>query len=164
MGEYVLAVDPGFQGALAIYDPLNHRLVSCIDMPLLPKAKDKRPHIDAYALANWVGIYSDSVRVAIVENVCGHPGQSVSAMFRFGHGAGMIHGVLAANSLPIKFLQPSVWKAVLNLSPDKAKSLALVNKLFPNDAPLFSKKRDDGRAEAALMAYLGGLMIKSGAL
>lgn len=161
-GRYVLGVDPGFQGALAIYDPDGGGIISCIDMPLQKLGKDERKLIDATAMADWVGLYAPGVRVALVEDVCAHPGQNVSAMFRFGFGAGIIQGILAAHKVPIRMLTPVVWKTVLNLGHDKAKSIALAKKLFPNDVSLFAKPKDDGRAEAALLAYLGGMLMKSG--
>lgn len=160
--KYILGVDPGFTGGLALYDPVDHRIVHVLDMPLLPKIKDKKPEVDAFALSTWLSIHSPTIQLAVVEAVNAHPGQSVSAMFRFGYFAGMTHGILSACNIETRFVQPAVWKAVLGLSADKAKSMALVTKLFPQDAPIFARKKDDGRAEAVLLAYLGGLMMKMG--
>lgn len=165
--KYILGVDPGFNGGLAIYDPETHRIVHVLDMPLLPSRKDKKgkdckPEVDAFLLSQWISLHSKDLKLAVLEAVNAHPGQSVSAMFRFGYFAGMTHGVLASCNVETKFVQPAVWKAALGLSADKAKSMALVAKLFPNDTPLFARKKDDGRAEAVLLAYLGGLMTKLG--
>jgi hypothetical protein len=157
----ILGVDPGFQGALAVYDPGKHRLVSVIDMPLL--SGTKRPEIDTLALARWIASYSNEIVQTVIEDVTSQPGNAAQAMIRFGFGAGVIHGILSAHAVPVKTLKPSVWKMVLGLSPDKEKSLSMVRKLFPGDEPLFARKKDDGRAEAVLLAYLGGLMLKSSA-
>jgi hypothetical protein len=44
-----------------------------------------------------------------------------------------------------------MWKKALALDSDKQKSLDLARKLWP-DAPL-KRQKDNGRAEALLMAY-----------
>lgn len=77
------------------------------------------------------------------------PEQGVTSTFRFGYGAGVVRGVCDTLAIPVILIKPSVWKVALNLTRDKADSVALANKLF---GPHF-KKRDDGPAEAALIAY-----------
>jgi len=164
MAGYILGIDPGFSGSLAVYNPVNHTLISVIDMPLLPKVKDKKTLIDTHALADWIASHSLNLSHAVLEAVGSMPGQSSSSTFRFGQGFGIIQGILGAHKIPIKLIHPSVWKTVLGLSQDKQKSLTLAVKLFPSDALLFSRKKDDGRAEAALLAYLGGMMKKTGVI
>lgn len=164
MRQWIAAVDPGFQGGIAIYDPIAHKLIAAIPMPLLPKIDNKKKLIDSGKLAEFLKMYERELAFVVVEAAGSHPGQSVSAMFRYGYGAGIIEGIFAAKRIPIKFIYPAVWKQVLGLSPDKEKSLVLARKLFPDKVGEFSRKKDDGVAEAALMAYLGGLMMKSGAM
>jgi hypothetical protein len=46
---------------------------------------------------------------------------------------------------------PQVWKKALKLDSDKNKSLSMARELWPT-APL-KRQKDNGRAEALLMAY-----------
>ena len=71
-------------------------------------------------------------------------------MFNFGEGFGIIKGVLGAFQIPYVEVDPGVWKNAMGLGADKAKSLALARKKYGNE--YFSRKKDHGRAEAALLA------------
>ena len=51
----------------------------------------------------------------------------------------------------VHLVAPRVWKKSLQLDSDKEKSLILARQLWPT-APL-TRKKDNGRAEALLMAY-----------
>lgn len=156
----ILGIDPGFSGALAIYDTDDERIVACVDMPVLTQSK-KKTEVDASSLVTFISNHASYLKLAVVERVYSMPGQNIQSMFRFGYGAGMIHGVLYSHGVDIKFMQPSVWKGVLGLSQDKNKSRELASKLFPEDAHLFKRAKDDGRAEAVLLSYLGGLLLRS---
>jgi crossover junction endodeoxyribonuclease RuvC len=74
-----------------------------------------------------------------------------------------IEGVLAAAGLPIAFLTPRTWKRLVGIPPgkdgakDAARSEAI--RRWPQHAALFARVKDDGRAEAALIA-VAGLMRK----
>jgi hypothetical protein len=52
-------------------------------------------------------------------------------------------------------VDPSAWKKTMHLSTDKNASRALASQYFPDAADQWSRVRDDGRAEAALIAYYG---------
>jgi crossover junction endodeoxyribonuclease RuvC len=81
----------------------------------------------------------------------------------FGRSRGVIEGVCAAAGLPIAFLTPAYWKRLVGIAPgkegakDAARSLAL--RRWPSHAATFARVKDDGRAEAALIA-VAGLMRK----
>jgi hypothetical protein len=51
----------------------------------------------------------------------------------------------------VEFVTPQKWKARMMLSFDKSQSLALARKMFGHD--LFPRKKDEGLAEAALIAF-----------
>jgi len=93
--------------------------------------------------------------LAIVEKVNAGPKDGTVHAFRFGEAFGIIQGVLGANLIPIIYLHPAIWKSQLNLNRDKNKSLHLAREMFPKKASYFKRMRDDGRAEAALLASLG---------
>lgn len=92
---------------------------------------------------------------AVVEDVHAMPGQGVTSMFTFGKGFGYIIGVLEANSFPYQLVSPQRWKKEFSLSGDKASSIEVCKRLFPNanlKATERCKKDHDGMAEALLIA------------
>jgi hypothetical protein len=58
--------------------------------------------------------------------------------------------------LGIVGMTPAAWKKVLNLSKDKEQSRKMAIERWPAHAASFSRVKDEGRAEAALLglAYL----------
>jgi crossover junction endodeoxyribonuclease RuvC len=153
-----IGVDPGLSGALAVYDSETHAL-EVYDTPTLNLArngKNKR-EVDHYALARIVDEITGRHRhaQAFVELVGAMPGQGVSSVFAFGKSYGVIIGVLAANFLPITFVSPVVWKRALKVPKAKDGSRARASALFPRDAGRWSRVKDDGRAEAAMIALHG---------
>ena len=83
------------------------------------------------------------------------PGQGVSSMFQFGRGVGMYEGVLAALQVPITYVTPQAWQKAVSAREGKDAGRARAAELFPAYAQMFARKKDDGRADAALMAYWG---------
>lgn len=159
-----IGVDPGAGGALALVRHL-HSLggtdtlqVQVVDMPV-HVVKDKR-RIDLHALVRqlrqWAMVYGDLN--ALVENVSAMPGQSPNGMFSFGFACGAVQTAVAAADIPMRLVTPQVWKKHYGLkggreNKDLARQLAC--RLFPQFADLFARKKDDGRAEAALLANYG---------
>ncbi len=87
------------------------------------------------------------------------PQEGAVGAFAFGRSRGVIEGVMAALGLPVTFLTPSCWKRAVGIPPgktgakDAARSEAI--RRWPTKAALFARVRDDGRAEAALIAVAG---------
>ena len=67
----------------------------------------------------------------------------------------MIKGVLSTLGIPFTPVSPSKWKKTFNLGKDKNESRAAATRLFPDLASEFARKKDDGRAEAILIAKWG---------
>jgi hypothetical protein len=139
-----MGVDPGLKGGIAFYFPSHPNRVSAEDMPTVNQ------QIDAHTLGRRI----EQLRpdVAIIELVGARPGQGVSSMFNFGEGCGAIRGVLVALNVPITFVPPSTWKKHFRLSKDKDESRQRALELFPVSRDLFTLKKHEGRAEAALIA------------
>lgn len=154
MKTYILGVDPGFDGALAIYDAESNDLVAVNDMPTMENPKNGQREIDVFRLAALIDMYATQISLAVIEEVGARPNESVTAVFRFGFGAGILKGVIGANQIRTFYVKPQVWKTLMNLSHDKNKSLELARRRFPaaaNDG-IFKRQKDHGRAEAALLA------------
>jgi hypothetical protein len=147
-----LGIDPGLGGALATFGPYG---IETYDMPTFD-IKGKRK-LDIALLDNIVrGIVA--VRepcLAVVEDVHSMPAQGVASSFSFGFVTGIVHALLAAHKVPLHLVSPAAWKRLMGLSADKDASRQRASRLFPTAATQWSRKRDDGRAEAALLAYYG---------
>jgi len=148
----VYGIDPGFTGAIALYWPDTGKL-EVHDMPVMKNPKGKtiiNPHGVLDVLANEGG-----KSLAVIEQVGAMPGQGVSSMWRFGQGVGHLEMACAACKLPLKYVTPATWKKHFNLSRDKGVSRGVAMQRFPDQAQQFSRVKDDGRAEAALIALYG---------
>ncbi len=151
MTRFTLGIDPGIEGAWAIIDD-DGAIVSCGD---LPTAGDKTQRMVSAPLLAVVA-KQWPIREAVVERVGAMPGQGVSSMFRFGRAVGTIDGVLAACGVSIAYVTPGIWKRHYGLGPDKEQSRQRALEMWPMSADLhFSRKKDHGKAEAALIALWG---------
>lgn len=146
----VIGIDPGFSGAIALYNP-ETRWLGIHDMPVSPGPKGKTELLHG-ALFRILGVEAAEVWV---EQVGAMPGQGVSSMFRFGQTVGAIHMAVAANGHPLRLVTPAKWKAHFRLCKDKGAARGLAAQRFPASAHAFARVRDDGRAEAALIALYG---------
>jgi crossover junction endodeoxyribonuclease RuvC len=59
----------------------------------------------------------------------------------------------------VTLVKPQKWKKHFSLDKDKDKSRALANRRFPDNHQDFARKKDDGRAEAALIALYGAEVL-----
>ena len=148
----IFGVDPGYTGAVAIYYPEVGNL-EIHDMPIMLNHAGKNI-IDCHSLLEILQPESKS-SFAIVERVSAMPSQGVSSVFRFGEGYGMLQACIAANKHPMHYVTPQKWKKYFGLSRDKGVSRSKAMERFPKYADLFKRAKDDGRAEAALIALYG---------
>lgn len=148
-------IDPGKTGALAILYPDNH--VEFFDVPRIT-VRGK----DTVAWAQWQSDWSlalafAGVDSAIIEDVASRPGQGVSSMFKFGRTLGFAHAiVLGIQPRPaVQFVTPTQWKGKLGLlNSSKGASREKAVNLYPSTRSDLTRVKDDGRAEALLMAHL----------
>jgi crossover junction endodeoxyribonuclease RuvC len=152
----VLGVDIGVSGALALLDP-DGGLIDVFDMPCLNDGPAGRRAINAPLLAEIVARWH--ARSAFIEHVGSRPGEGAVGAFAFGRSRGVCEGVMAALGVPVAFLTPPSWKRLVGIPPgkegakDAARSEAI--RRWPDKAALFARVKDDGRAEAALIAIAG---------
>ena len=147
----VLGVDPGASGALALLDGAT---LIVQDVPTVVVKRSRRVvEINDAGLARLV----DELRpeVAWIEQVHAMPKQGVSSSFSFGASYGLIRGILIGKAIPYFLVTPHEWKREFRLSSDKQEARLLASRMFPEYAQTFSRTRDDGRAEAALLAAFG---------
>jgi len=63
----------------------------------------------------------------------------------------------------VYYVTPAVWKKHFKLSKNKGVSRSLACQRFPEAADQFTRVKDDGRAEAGLIALYGAERILLGA-
>ena len=147
-----IGVDPGKTGAIALVDSYGV-LITVHDMPLAGGivsatlvAQLEDWHLDEDGLFGGFG-------PAVIEDVHSMPKQGVASSFGFGRSKGVVEGVFAGAGRPLVYVAPSKWKKDLALSADKDGARRRAIELWPAKAQLFARVKDDGRAEAALIAY-----------
>lgn len=158
----IMGVDPGASGALVILDT-DDRSIVVIDMPTTKVKRGPRTvnQVDAVALSHALQPYAGACTAA-VEKVHSMPGQGVASTFSFGRAAGVLEGVLAALDIPFSLIPPQTWTKAMRLFGGKDGSRARAQELFPDQAHLFARKKDDGRADAALIACYAAERLESG--
>lgn len=163
---FILGVDPGLQGAFALYNDAGLP-IHLYDMPVLSSGT-----LDVQGVARLVRSIKARMTdaciplVAAVEHVTSRPRQN--GQFSFGLYTGVVHGVLAANDIPFKLISPMMWKGAMGLRArdgdskremkDRSRLKAIES--FPELADRLNLKKHDGRAEALLIAvYAAGLPV-----
>ena len=143
----ILGVDPGLTGAIAFFFPVAPDRVAAEDMPVVAG------EVDCATVAARISQMAPAF--AIVERVASMPKQGVASTFKFGASYGAVRGVLAALQIRTHLVAPAVWKKHFRLDSDKEKARAMALRLFAASPGHFSRKKDHGRAEAALLAVYG---------
>lgn len=155
----ILAIDPGQSGAVAAL--ADGEFAGFLDMPTSAR-KAGGEIIDPQALgAGMRGLvmqHPGAHRIAVIEQVGAMPGQGGTSMFRFGQSDGMARGVVGCLNIPLIQVSPMKWKKHFGLvgtkenpiDKDCARTLAIQR--FPAAAHLLQRKKDIGRADAALIA------------
>lgn len=154
--QYIIGIDPGASGAIAILDS-SGKLVRVFDMPIIEVKVGKaiKRRVAPYFLQDELQLYANEGARAVVEQVGAMPGQGVSSMFAFGEAFGLVKGVLAGMRITTATVIPGRWKKDLKVNASKDGSRALAASLWPDMAGEFKRVKDDGRAEAALIAHWG---------
>ena len=163
MSADIIGIDIGVVGAIATMNR-DGQLVSVVDMPVLNDSPAGRRAVNAPLLAEI--IFKSHAAGAFVEFVGARPGEGAVGAFAFGRSRGVVEGVLGAAGVPVTWITPPSWKRLVGISPGKegAKDAARAEAIrrWPAHASLFARAKDDGRAEAALIA-VAGLLRKGGA-
>jgi crossover junction endodeoxyribonuclease RuvC len=150
----ILGVDPGASGALVILETQTNTL-TVADMPTVTIKRGTRQvrQVNAYLLADIIKELAPAK--AFVEAVHAMPGQGVSSMFAFGRALGVIEGVLAGLQVPTTLVPPAEWTKAMRVKGGKDGARNRAIELYPRSADQFARVKDDGRADACLIATYG---------
>ena len=148
-----IGIDPGLNGAIAFFNLAKGHL-SVVDMPVVEvlRGGKKKREVSAQMLAQVIRL-AERPCTAVFERVNAMPGQGVTSVFSFGRSSGIVEGVLAALAIPAHIITPQVWQKAASVRGGKDGSRQRATELFPAYAGLFARKKDDGRADAACMAW-----------
>lgn len=143
-----LGIDPGRTGGFALLDPAGELLI-VDDMPTV------EPQALGIALRSFLAdIGPDVPSVAYVEVQSVRPRQAGGNALMTGYGA--ILGALGMAAIPTVLVTAGSWKRSQRLiGKDKTASRSLAMSLWPDFADRFIRVKDDGRAEACLIARHG---------
>jgi len=148
----ILAIDPGAKGALAFFD-MEAGILDVVDTPSVQVKRGQKLKLEISPYMTAAIIAARKPTCAVMEKVGAMPGQGVSSMYQFGRSCGMMEGILAALQIPVTYVSPATWQKDVNARGGKDGNRARAAELFPAYAAEFSRKKDDGRADAALMAF-----------
>lgn len=148
----ILGIDPGGSGALV---SINDEELIVHDMPVyeITKGKSVRKRIDIKRLIGIITI--ESPDHAYVEQVSAQPMNGAASAFSFGWACCAVEAALIACGIPFTYVTPQKWKKDMDCPADKDGARYRASQLLPNYANNWERKKDDGRAEAALIALFG---------
>jgi crossover junction endodeoxyribonuclease RuvC len=139
----VIGIDPGLTGACSLFD--NGKFVTVIDLPFI------NGDIDGMVLREWLEKHQPEC--AAVELVGAYPHFGCVSNFKLGHSLGAVKAVIAATGIRYVLMRSQKWKKFYGLyKTDKEASRRKALELFPGAAAFLTRKKDDNRAEAILIA------------
>jgi crossover junction endodeoxyribonuclease RuvC len=152
-----IGIDPGANGAVSFL--IDGQIGNIFDVPKVGKDVDE---------ARWAKEWGNALRVhadhIFIEQVGAMPGQGVTSMFNFGEKFGFVKALAYSAGVPVTFMRPQEWKKLVGIpsGSEKGASRLRASQLFPQHSDNWSRVKDDGRAEAVLIAYAGMLKLRGG--
>lgn len=144
----VMGIDPGLKGGLAL---LSADGLLIERMPVFKV--DGKETLDALAIKRLILDWDP--QGVVVEKQMVLPGQGSTSGSRTGFHFGLLVGLIQALNLPITLVGPKTWKRAMACPADKDGARYRASQLFPDHADSWRLKRDDGLAEAAIIALYG---------
>lgn len=148
----IAGIDPGLSGAICVFD-VDKGMLTMLDMPTVEvqSGKTMKRRLSEPMLAELLRPHE--IEHVALEQVSAMPGQGVTSMFSFGQTYGAIRGVLAGLHIPITMVTPAKWTRDMKVTGGKDANRQRAAQLFPAYAASFARVKDDGRADAALLAF-----------
>jgi hypothetical protein len=146
--RYYLGIDPGLNGAMALYSPAD----AVADR--IPTFKiGTKQQLDISATRNLLASNSEFIAHCYMEAPHAMPKQGVTSSFNFGKVCGQLEGILACLDIPYTLIAPATWKRAMGLTADKDATRQIASRLLPHLSHLWPLKKDHDKAEAMLLAY-----------
>jgi crossover junction endodeoxyribonuclease RuvC len=156
----IVGIDPGLSGAIAFFEPASGKL-HVDDMPT-SKSPTGKNEVDLRELGRLLAPIQGEPgpRLGVLEKVSARPSDGVAGAFSFGMGYGALRMAIIGLGYEDRYVTPAAWKKHFKLNADKGISRAYASTRFPHHADLFRRVKDDGRAEAALIALYGAEVLR----
>jgi crossover junction endodeoxyribonuclease RuvC len=162
-----IGIDPGKSGAVAVLGPGSEVLLLADVVVDGAKPPEYRPDAMADLLRPFAGCAQAMIEIPQAPRMRDSQkgrgelrqetgGQGVGSGRQgivIGRGAGLWEGICAGLDIPVQRVQSTAWKRFYGLSSDKELSRLRAIALFPHRAERLARKKDDGRAEALLIAF-----------
>jgi crossover junction endodeoxyribonuclease RuvC len=149
----IIGIDVGLNGAIAMMR--GSTLTGIFDMPTVTLNRNGAAKRQI-SIPELIAILNDfQPEEAFIERVFARSGQGVTSVFSFGRSLGAIEGVIAARSIKTTLVLPQIWQKAMGVTGGKDGARARAMELFPYNVDYFKRKKDDGRADAALIACWG---------
>lgn len=142
-----LGIDPGVTGAMALLTPPGELLV--LDMPAVCTSGSRREVSGPELLRLLIEMAPTFV---LIEQQWPRPASGAWAAASMADSVAKITQSLVALKTPYDFISPNVWKKQFKLTGAKTCSIECARRHFPLCNDLWSRKKDHGRADAALIA------------
>ena len=143
----VCGIDPGAGGAFALVDDQGE-LQFVRDMPVI--MLDGKRRVVGSAVKEILDEWKP--RIVVIERGISISQQSAAGSFNFGVACGILEGVCAGMGMPTTMVYPITWKKMMGVTGDKGGCRLTASRLWPHKHKLFARAKDDGRAEASLVA------------
>ena len=151
----VIGIDPGISGSICFFQ--DGKIIDVVEMPTMIEGKKNKKQVNGSQIFNEIlerikKIDKKDIKV-IIEQVSAMPGQGVTSMFNFGQSYGILKGICSAMQLPMYFVRPAKWKKYFNLiNSEKDASRTKAIEIFPYFSAQLSRKKDNNKADAILIA------------
>ena len=151
----LIGIDPGISGSICFFE--DGKILEALDMPTMGEGKKNKRQVNGAQIYNEILKRIDkndkqNTRV-VIEQVSAMPGQGVTSMFNFGQSFGILKGICSAMHLPVYYVRPAKWKKYFNLiNSEKDASRTRAIEIFPYFSSQLSKKKDNNKADAILIA------------
>jgi crossover junction endodeoxyribonuclease RuvC len=151
----IIGIDPGISGSICFLQ--DGKITEVLEMPTMTDGKKNKKQVNGAQIYNEISqrikeIEKKNIKV-VIEQVSAMPGQGVTSMFNFGQSFGILKGICSAMQLPMYFVRPAKWKKYFNLiNSEKDASRTKAIEIFPYFSSNLSKKKDNNKADAILLA------------
>ena len=151
----IIGIDPGISGSICFFE--NGKIQDAIEMPTMTEGKKNKKQVNGSQIyneiSNRIANYDKKNVKVIIEQVSAMPGQGVTSMFNFGQSFGILKGICSAMHLSVYYVRPAKWKkyfSLINSEKDASRTRAI--EIFPYFSAQLSKKKDNNKADAILIA------------
>ena len=146
---YIMGIDPGFSGAIAVLDP-DLKVDSVMDMPIIKVGKKRE--LDEAKLADLFKMWQGKSITVGLEKSQTMPNQGIVSSGRYMASYGFLRGLCVGNGIPYHLIQPQSWKKAMmpDMGKEKGASIQKVSQLHPELT--LTRVKDHGIADAVLIA------------